>query len=216
VAVAPRNLDVWLVPLDGTGLVSHEEAWARLSPDERERAERYARADDRRRFVVGRGALRTVLADRLGGQPADVRLTSRPGQRPVLAGSAGVCFSVSHSGGLVACALADAPVGIDVQARSEVPDDPLLRVRSCAPGEDAGPDGFARRWARKEAVIKALPDGSDAAPSSIDVTRDRTSRWWVQDIDAGPAYAAAVAGLGRRRPVVVIHTQSASAAAVGT
>ena len=38
VAVAPRNLDVWLVPLDGTGLVSHEEAWARLSPDERERA----------------------------------------------------------------------------------------------------------------------------------------------------------------------------------
>src|SRR5690348_5269823 len=48
-----------------------------LSPDERARASRFYSAADRDRFVVGRGALRTILGRYLPGDPS--RLDFRVG-----------------------------------------------------------------------------------------------------------------------------------------
>lgn len=67
-------------------------------------------------------------------------------------------FSLSHSGSVVACAVSNAPVGIDVQSRRKV--NPALAKRFYSDSEYraviAEPEMmFNRIWARKEAVAKA-------------------------------------------------------------
>lgn len=68
-------------------------------------------------------------------------------------------FSISHSHGLVACALAETPVGLDVERVRAF--SPALAERVCAPGERAmleraaDPDSFLTRlWTCKESYMK--------------------------------------------------------------
>jgi len=72
VGTSYASLDLWYVDLDvradARGSFRH---W--LSDDELGRAERFHSDLDRSRYVVGRIALRRVLADRLGCSPAAVR-----------------------------------------------------------------------------------------------------------------------------------------------
>lgn len=84
-----------------------------LSAEERSRAERYRRSVDRDRFVVRRGLLRRLLADRLACPPGEVRLRADPHGKPFLETQgrtpSGPAFNLSRSGGLVLYALAADP-----------------------------------------------------------------------------------------------------------
>ena len=66
----------------------------------------------------------------------------------------GCYFNISHSHGLVACAVSDVPVGIDVEKIRPV--SPwLLRILSPAERESVRRDeDFFRLWTLKEALIK--------------------------------------------------------------
>jgi 4'-phosphopantetheinyl transferase len=57
----------------------------------------------------------------------------------------GAFFSVSHSGDVVACAVSDREVGLDVEQLRPVPQ----RLAEAAAGED-----FWQLWTRREAAIK--------------------------------------------------------------
>src|SRR5205823_13155713 len=74
VGTSYASLDLWYVDLDvradAPDCFRH---W--LSDDELGRAERFHSDLDRSRYLVGRIALRRVLADRLGCYPAAVRLS---------------------------------------------------------------------------------------------------------------------------------------------
>lgn len=66
----------------------------------------------------------------------------------------GCYFNISHSHGLVACAVAEVPVGIDVEKIRPVPPR-LLRILSPAEREYVRCDeDFFRLWTLKEALIK--------------------------------------------------------------
>lgn len=66
----------------------------------------------------------------------------------------GCYFNISHSHGLVACAVAEVPVGIDVEKIRPVPPR-LLRILSPAERESVRCDAdFFRLWTLKEALIK--------------------------------------------------------------
>jgi hypothetical protein len=56
-----------------------------LSEDERSRAGRFARERDRRRYVVARGRLRKLLAQRLGADPREIELVHGANGKPALA-----------------------------------------------------------------------------------------------------------------------------------
>src|SRR5256884_9372981 len=99
VGMSYASLDLWYVDLDvradARGSFRH---W--LSDDELGRAERFHSDLDRSRYVVGRIALRRVLADRLGCPPAAVRFSYGRNSKTMLKGTRGhLEFNLAHCGG---------------------------------------------------------------------------------------------------------------------
>ncbi len=103
--------------------------------------------------------------------------------------------SVARSGPHVLTALADRPVGVDVEHVGDVARgwDPALVL---APGERAdSAEAQARSWARKEAVLKARGTGL-AVPMTLVVLAEAD---WV-DLAAPPGFVAALSPAGRAGP----------------
>ena len=82
-----------------------------------------------------------------------------------------VHFSISHSHDLCAVAVADKPVGIDIEIVKERYNQHLID-RSLCDNEKAIFDGdFTRIWSRKEAVAKMTGKGIAGYPVDIDTTQ---------------------------------------------
>jgi 4'-phosphopantetheinyl transferase len=95
--------------------------------------------------------------------------------------------SLSRSGSLLVTAMADVPVGVDVESVADVArgwDASLV----LAPGEEAATDlDRARAWSRKEAVLKQRGTGLSVPMTSV-VLADEP---WT-DLDAPDGYVAAL------------------------
>jgi 4'-phosphopantetheinyl transferase len=173
----PTLVEVWVVPLD-RGDEEVRRLRGVLSPDERERAGESLSAQRKRRYVARQAALRSILADRIGSKPGELRFTRSTRGKPALEGqAAGLQFSVSDSADLALVALADREVGIDVE---EIRDRPAAR---CAAG--LGIDRFFERWTQLEATGKAVGAGLLVSHAPGTVT--------CKSLDVGPGFAAAVA-----------------------
>ena len=99
--------------------------------------------------------------------------------KPCLASRPALCFSLSHSGERVLCAVSDAAIGCDVELRRPV--DPALARRFFHPDEAAALDAlpaskreeaFFRLWTLKESVLKATGDGLTRPLSSFAICLD--------------------------------------------
>ena len=135
-----------------------------LSPAERERAARYRRAGDRLRSIVARGVARQALT-RFEPRcaPGAWEIEVEENGRPVVAD--GPWFSVTHTPGLVAVAVANVPLGIDAESRERSMDFAAVGRRWLHPDEweaidvrgiDARRRRFFQIWTMKEAYSKAL------------------------------------------------------------
>lgn len=119
------------------------------------------RADNARSlFLAGRRLVRGILSQWLGITAADVPITLAASGRPSLQGEGMPCFSISHSGDLVAALFSHADAGIDLERERPVDVASLARrffstgeaaalSRSCEAAE------FFRLWTCREAAIKA-------------------------------------------------------------
>jgi 4'-phosphopantetheinyl transferase len=153
-----------------------------LTEDERARASRYRRAEDRDRFVAARGMVRAILGDRIGRRPGEVSFLTAPYGRPSLAASPesrGIDFSLSHSGDVGLLALAQGTrVGVDLERiHTGMPLEGLIRS-ALSPREqeaflalapDARPRTFFAMWTSKEAVVKALGWGLSYPLAQVEV-----------------------------------------------
>jgi 4'-phosphopantetheinyl transferase len=178
-SIRPDELHVWSIPLEPADDVVARLAET-LSADERARADRFVFPRDRRRFVVARGALRSILASYLDLAPSALAFAYGPAGKPRLEGSADLDFNLAHSHELALCAVtAGGPVGVDVEWLRPMPD--LLAVARTAfsPAEQAAllarPEGerlaaFFRCWTSKEAYLKARGDGLSLPLDSFDVS----------------------------------------------
>ena len=98
-------------------------------------------------------------------------------------------FSLSHSGSFAACALSDAPVGIDLELCGRMRD-PVLR-RSFSPEEQAliraagDPDLlFTRLWTGKESYVKATGTGILSSLRGIQPLNPPAGvSFWQADLD---------------------------------
>ncbi len=146
-----------------------QAAVALLSEEEMARYHRFHFDDDRREFALAHALLRTTLSAFDDVTPREWRFENDANGKPALApGMTGVplCFNLSHSRGLVACAVAvDADVGVDVESvtratdwRSIVPRyfsaAEVEHIDRLPPPEQAG--RFFELWTLKEAFAKAL------------------------------------------------------------
>ncbi|MBK3589875.1 4'-phosphopantetheinyl transferase superfamily protein, partial [Streptomyces sp. MBT57] len=125
-------------------------------------------------------------------------------------------FSLAHSRGLIAVAVAPRVIGVDVE-RLPSPETVEACARALHPGEQAelaaAPPGerrahFGRLWTRKEAYLKALGTGLSRHPRTDYLGSDlrrRPARWAVLDLPAGPEHAAAIAVPGDRPDHVTVR-----------
>lgn len=148
------------------------EAWLeRVTPQRRARAQRYMQKEDRLRCL----AAGVLLARALDVRSDDDLITDRNGKPALRDGRAQ--FSLSHSGFYVALAVAERPVGVDVE-RVRPLDWQVARRCFTALEMDwlsAEPTGeaFCRLWTGKEAILKATGEGLTRDPSSFCVLPPR-------------------------------------------
>lgn len=140
-----------------------------LSPAELARYRRFMRPQRQRQFLLGRALLRTLLGQALALPAASIVLEERAGQAPLAAADA-PCFSLSHSGHWIACALSSGTaLGLDIEMMDGRRDLPALARQAFG---DTVADGLAamahedqvasfyRRWSEYEACYKL---GGEAA-----------------------------------------------------
>jgi 4'-phosphopantetheinyl transferase len=215
-----------------------------LSDDERARAGRFHFERDRNSYVLAHALARTLLSQLTGAEPQGLRFALGEHGRPELDFPAlrpRLRFNISHTHGLVACALAlEHDVGVDVEhveRRLEIG-----RVapsvfsqeerRALAPLEgDALRTRFFQLWTLKEAYIKArgmglaLPlrditfrlDGRQRPEIALGpALGDMAERWW-RPLGTSHMLALALAneprtvGIGELDPTLPAHTSGTCA-----
>jgi 4'-phosphopantetheinyl transferase len=213
-----NEVHVWCTGLCLVGRVVASLS-SRLSGDEQQRASRYLRQRDQRRFTLARGWLRTILGLYLKCDPRVVEFAYGPRGKPLLADSeTGLRFNLAHSEEMAICAVtSNRWVGVDVEAirpmteleqiarrffcRGEV-----VRLLSLHPVERL--QGFFNCWTRKEAYLKATGQGVAAGLDQFEVTLapgdtplmlsnrfapEELQRWTLYDLQPLRGYAAALA-----------------------
>lgn len=143
-----------------------------FSDSERQRHATFAASARREQFTAARWLMRCLLVDLHGGVPAQWQLSAEASTAPrVIAPSAlPLHIGLSHSGDWVACAVANAPVGIDLETTTRARKVGPLARQACTPDEQRlllemksheQLDAFYRMWTLKEAWLKQRGLGLD-------------------------------------------------------
>jgi 4'-phosphopantetheinyl transferase len=150
-----------------------------LALDERERAARFVRARDRRRFTCCRAALRMILGGLLHQPPESLRFRAAVRGKPELdrvssgenhAGQQhALYFNVSHSSELALIGVCRGhELGVDLEKVRTIHEADRIVASFFSPAEhaefatihdDLKPLAFFRGWTRKEAILKGLGIG---------------------------------------------------------
>jgi 4'-phosphopantetheinyl transferase len=195
-----------------------------LSSPERLRATRFYFQRDRRRFVVGRALLRTILGSYLNLAPERLRFAYGPRGKPMVVGCGDgtLRFNLSHSQGFALIAVAwRGETGVDIECIRPLLDLEEMAERCFSPRENASfrtlpasqrPEAFFTCWTRKEAYLKARGDGLAQPLDAFDVSflpgeqasllgvrddRDAASRWSLWGLTPATGMVAAVAVEGQ-------------------
>ncbi|WP_182379218.1 4'-phosphopantetheinyl transferase superfamily protein [Nocardioides sp. WS12] len=213
--VTGAGLGVWLI--DTARVADHEleigRSW--LDEAERQQASKYVRAELRRAYEIAHAAARLVVGASTDTPPEKVVWgrhacpgCGEPHGRPRAEGTA-IEFSLSHTPGQILVAVADVPVGVDVEIH---PDDPTALAGVLHPQETAEIEAaargtldggraavrFTRAWSRTEAYLKGIGIGLGRDPHldylGTDDAPGRTLDGWVlNDVVVPEGYGAALA-----------------------
>jgi 4'-phosphopantetheinyl transferase len=220
---------VWLADLEPEETVV-ERYGSTLTADERARAGRFHFPRDAAHWIVARGTLRAILADRLRIEPRDIRFAYGEYGKPELAepfAGSGLRFNLSHSGALALCAIVqDCRVGVDIERLRPMPDLEAIAERTFSPREretlrrlppELRHEGFFNCWTRKEAYIKAigkglahpldrfsvsLAPGTPARLETVDDDPREREAWTLEAFIPSAGYAAALVVEGRADRIV--------------
>lgn len=175
---------VRFLPIDGIVAARLPRLQTALDEQERNQAERFYHRRDREAFIAAHALARSMLAEATGVPAASLRFVKGPYGKPEVARGTGerqVHFNISHTNGLVACAVgADCELGVDVE-NTERTTNLEVAHRYFAPEESATvlsaiPDQrlqlFYRFWTLKEAFIKATGEGLNRPLASFAFTLD--------------------------------------------
>jgi 4'-phosphopantetheinyl transferase len=205
------RLGVWYVETESFPEEELDVGRGWLDEHERSQASSYVRAELRRAYEIAHAAARLLLGAATTTPPEKVAWgrhpcpsCGEPHGRPRAEGAA-VEFSISHTPGAVLIAVADVPVGVDVERHA---DDPVALARLLHPRETAEIAGtqdhddavlrFTRAWSRTEAYLKGIGIGLGRDPHldylGTDPAPGRTlDGWTVRDVTAPEGYGAALA-----------------------
>ena len=172
VSLTDHSLHLWAGAVERATTTVSDDSTALLSADERVRAQRFRRAEDRHRFVHAHVAVRRTLSRYAPIRPEDWTFAAGQNGRPEITNAdapAGLRFNLSHTQGMVAIVVNRAfDAGVDVEVVGRVAGLEAMSRTSFTRAERAAllalPDAeqplrFARTWALKESFVKAMSTG---------------------------------------------------------
>ena len=223
-SLSNRDIHVWRADLD-LPMASIQKLSHTLSIDEKARAERFRFEQDKNRFIVATGTLRTILGRYLNLEPSRVRFCYGKYGKPRLADTVGngtIHFNLSHSAGIALYGFTrDYTIGVDIERIHDIPEmdeivDQFFSMREKdvfrSLAEDMKKEAFFNCWTRKEAFMKAIGDGlwrpldkfdisfapgKPARLLSVEGDSKEASGWCIQELNPGRGFAAAFAVEGR-------------------
>ena len=167
----PRDIHVWFRCTDSLDEAAIAAAVSVLSGDERAQYGRFHFRRDARDYAAAHALLRQSLSRYGGRAPEEWRFQKDVNGKPFLVDEDAfqASFSLSHTHGMVACAVtAAADVGVDVECIDRNVDAADIAARFFAPSEtahlaqldeEARQQRFFDLWTLKEALAKALGMG---------------------------------------------------------
>jgi 4'-phosphopantetheinyl transferase len=215
------------VPEQDDDAISEEKSMALLAPEERERHGRFHFARDRRRYLMTRGLIRSLLSCYAPIAPKDWQFENNAYGRPRIANALPQAqrlrFNISHSASLIVAALTvEREVGVDVEHTAR--NAPLEIAENFFSAREAKtlqqlpaglqPSRFWDLWTLKESYIKArgmglsLPldrfsfsfDGAHSVAIDFeDGLEDSAARWQFWQFQPDNAHAVALC-LERTQP----------------
>lgn len=170
--LATNTIEIWQANLDQCSPFE-QTYWSVLSSDEKQRANRFVKQQDKTRFVVARGILRHLLGQYLNLTPKAIAFDYLARGKPVLAASHDcqkLQFNVSHSQQLALYVFvqSDYGIGIDVEWVRSIPNFLTIVQRFLTQKESAyllslpqslQQTTFFQFWTAKEAYLKATGTG---------------------------------------------------------
>ena len=219
-ALPAHTVHLWIARLD-VPEDAHRRFLSWLSPDEGQRAEKFAFDKHRIQFINGRGLLRKILGQYLKLAPDQLRFRYTPFGKPEIESpdmQSVIFFNLSHSNGVALFAFAkNMEIGVDIEfirLRTDIeqsgsivfspPEIAAIRALSLELRRTA----FFRFWTRKEAFIKAVGHGFSLPLQQFNVSsvpekavenlgsateQRHFTRWHIQDIQLPKDYVAALA-----------------------
>lgn len=171
-------------------LVSDERSFAdaqvRLPEWRRRKCEAMRFVADRYRSAAA-GLLLLAVLEEAGLKTSGLTVRENDFGKPYFPERPEVYFSLSHGGDRVMAAVADRPVGCDVE-RIEFVDEELMaacladeeRALTCGLSSDeARHEAFFRLWVRKESYVKARGRGWDGGPAAFSVCDGMLPSGWI-------------------------------------
>lgn len=224
-----------LVVCAAPDVISAELARARylahLSPAERAQHDRFRFDDDRHTYLVAHALVRSTLGSMLGVAPSALEFEVGEHGKPELRRApSSLRFNLSHTRGLVACAVTRGDdLGVDVEqierkleieslARSVFSEAEQAAVRALA--GLAQRERFFRHWTLKEAYLKALGVGISLPLRSLHVElaegqapclvfhpplQDDARSWWLASEGLHGTHMLGVAVRRRTPPRLMIE-----------
>lgn len=175
--VLQHEVQVWLARPEPYSLAVLETRYLPLlSEEEQQRCRRFYFEHDRKHYLAAHAMLRLCLAQHLECTPQQVRMAQGANGKPELAGDSGTAplrFNLSHTRGMVACAVTRSHAcGIDVERIRAMPHMDGMAETVFSESEidylarhdaAARPLAFFTLWTLKEAYIKATGLGMSAS-----------------------------------------------------
>jgi 4'-phosphopantetheinyl transferase len=185
-----------------------------LNDDELQRAGKYHQQKDTDRFIISRAAQRIILSRYQNVAPKHLQFYLSDNKKPYLVSNQGgnLHYNLSHSVDCILLAVADTPVGIDVEfidhnfpyndiLAENFSEDEIAYVR-----ESGLADSFFTLWTRKEAILKATGQGlgehmrlMPALNGEFELDSTLTGfdkNWELNSFEILPGYVGAVAVCG--------------------
>lgn len=222
-SIKEGEVHVWRVPLNVSECHISKLA-SELTQGELERAVRIHNPEQRKSFVVCRGALRQILASYLDAPPKSLQFDYGPYGKPALARecrNGGLQFNLSHANGMALISVAvNRSIGVDVEVIRTNLDVEVIASRVLSYPEeqallalpsDSRREAFFRLWTRKEALVKAVGSGFSFPMKRLSVSLAsgaftilewgeivgvKPVRWCIRPLEPGRCYVAAVAAEG--------------------
>ena len=218
-----KDVHIWYASLD-VSISEFKTLSQTITKDECLRAEKFHFEKDKKRFIVGRGILRSILGSYLGIEPRHLRFCYGENGKPAISNQdfrGTIRFNLSHSNGVALFAFTlGREIGVDIEKVREIGEMEQIVERFFSVREYDRfchlPEGKKRKlfftyWTCKEAFIKADGGGFKIPLNSFEVSnvygnplkqlkiycdRKKAAQWFLQTFIPFSGYIGAFAVQG--------------------